>query len=92
MGRWAGRILIVMGVVHLIMLGAQNTQYIDEWFTGALWALPREEFVHPSGAAGAFWSSVGSFAVPMMLLGMLLTHLARRGIAAPASIGWGLGL
>ncbi|WNF26931.1 DUF6463 family protein [Streptomyces sp. C11-1] len=90
MGRWAGRILMILGAMHLIGLGVQNVQYLDEWFTGALWGLPRDEFVHPRGANGAFWISLGSFAVPMMLLGALVSDLARRNIATPASIGWGL--
>ncbi|WP_222946926.1 DUF6463 family protein [Streptomyces sp. TRM49041] len=92
MGRWAGRILMILGAVHLIVLGVQNVQYADEWFTGALWGLPRDEFIHPRGANGAFWISIGSFAVPMMLLGALVSDLARRSIALPASIGWGLAV
>ncbi|WP_256356071.1 DUF6463 family protein [Streptomyces sp. PKU-EA00015] len=90
MSLWAGRILVVMGVGHLIALGAQNGEYVDEWFSGALWGLPRDEFVHPSGANGAFWIVVASFAVPLLLLGLLICQLARRGVAVPQSIGWGL--
>ncbi|WP_418957742.1 DUF6463 family protein [Streptomyces tritici] len=92
MGRWAGRTLMILGAVHLVVLGAQNLDFVDEWFTGALWGLPREEFIHPSGANGAFWSSIGSFAVPMMLLGALVADLARRSVTVPASIGWGLAV
>ncbi|MCP3819667.1 DUF6463 family protein [Streptomyces sp. A3M-1-3] len=92
MGRWAGWILIVMGAGHLVALGVQDGEYVDEWFTGALWGLPREEFIHPSGANGAFWIVVASFAVPLLLLGLLITQLARRGVVVPQSIGWGLAL
>ncbi|MBT2365833.1 hypothetical protein J7E88_11070 [Streptomyces sp. ISL-10] len=88
--RWAGRILLALGTLHLVVLGAQNTRYFGDWFTGELWGLPREEFVHPGGAAGAFWVSLGSFAVPVMLLGILVMDLARREIAVPPVIGWGL--
>jgi hypothetical protein len=35
-------------------MGAQNTEYVGDWFSGELWGLPRDEFVHPSGANGAF--------------------------------------
>ncbi|KJY30292.1 MULTISPECIES: DUF6463 family protein [unclassified Streptomyces] len=90
MSRWAGRILVVMGVGHLVVLGVQNAEYLDEWFGGALWGLPRGEFVHPGGANGAFWIVIGSFAVPLLLLGLLVDHLARRGVAVPQSVGWGL--
>lgn len=88
---WAGRILVLMGAVHLIVLGVQNGEYVDEWFSGALWGLPREEFVHPAEANGAFWIVVASFAVPLLLLGLLITRLARQGVAVPQSIGWCLG-
>ncbi|MER7107411.1 DUF6463 family protein [Streptomyces sp. NPDC000229] len=88
---WAGRILVALGALHLVVTGAQNTRYLDEWFTGALWGLPRDEFVHPGGAVGAFWFVLGSFAVPMLLLGVLVAHLARRRVAVPRSVGWLLG-
>ncbi|MGW0393288.1 DUF6463 family protein [Streptomyces sp. NPDC003042] len=91
MTRWAGRILLFLGTLHLVVLGAQNTQYFDDWFTGGLWNLPREEFIHPGGAAGAFWASFGSFAVPLMVLGALVLGLARRGVTVPPFVGWTLG-
>jgi hypothetical protein len=89
---WAGRILVILGVMHLVGLGAQNTEHVDDWFTGALWGLPRDQFVEPSGANGAFWIVVGSFAVPLLLLGTLISHLARRGVVVPQSVGWGLAV
>ncbi|MDT3395885.1 DUF6463 family protein [Streptomyces sp. B1866] len=90
MSLWAGRSLILLSVAHLVGMGAQNTASLDEWFGGGLWGLSRQEFVHPDGAAGAFWLVVASFAVPLLLLGALVTHLARRGVVVPQSIGWGL--
>ncbi|MFI2369443.1 DUF6463 family protein [Streptomyces sp. NPDC018833] len=91
MTRWAGWILQSLGMLHLVVLGAQNTQYFGDWLTGALWNLPREEFIHPAGAAGAFWASIGSFAFPMILLGALVLNLARREVQVPPSIGWAIG-
>ncbi|MFI1935648.1 DUF6463 family protein [Streptomyces purpureus] len=90
MTRWAGWILQALGMLHLVVLGAQNTQYFGDWLTGALWNLPREEFVHPAGAAGAFWVSIGSFALPLILLGALVLSLARREVRVPPFIGWAL--
>ncbi|MBW5484310.1 hypothetical protein GPJ59_21100 [Streptomyces bambusae] len=80
-----------LGALHLLALGVQNAHYLDEWFTGELWLLPRADFVTPHGAAGAFWISLGSFAVPMTVLGALLADLGRRGITVPAWAGWALG-
>lgn len=48
--------------------------------------------MHPAGAGGAFWIVVGSFAVPLLLLGLLIGQLARRGVALPQSVGWGLAV
>ncbi|MET7615984.1 DUF6463 family protein [Streptomyces sp. NPDC005408] len=89
---WAGRSLIILSIAHLVGMGAQNTKHFDDWFSGALWGLSRDEFVQPSGANGAFWLVVASFAVPLLLLGVLITQLAKRGIGIPQSTGWGLGL
>ncbi|MFG2986127.1 DUF6463 family protein [Streptomyces sp. NPDC048258] len=88
--RWAGRILLSLGTLHLVVMGAQNTQYLGDWFTGTLWNQPREEFIHPAGAAGAFWVTIGSFAVPLILLGVLVLDLARREVTVPPVIGWAL--
>ncbi|MGW3564900.1 DUF6463 family protein [Streptomyces sp. NPDC000941] len=87
---WAGRSLVVLGIGHLVGMGAQNTGHMDDWFRGDLWGLPREQFAHPSGANGAFWIVLASFAVPLLLLGFLVCHLARLGVVVPQSIGWGL--
>jgi hypothetical protein len=89
---WAGRSLIILSIAHLVGMGAQNTEHFDDWFSGALWGLPREEFVQPSGANGAFWLVVASFAVPLLLLGLLITQLAKRGVGVPQSTGWGLAV
>lgn len=90
MSLWAGRILTLLGVLHLVALGAQNTAHVDDWFSGSLWGLPRDEFVEPSGANGAFWITIASFAVPLLLLGALISHLARQGSTVPQFVGWGL--
>ncbi|MEV5983224.1 DUF6463 family protein [Streptomyces sp. NPDC052114] len=88
----AGRILVALGALHLLVLGAQNAGHFGAWFSGDLWGLPREEFVEPSGAGGAFWISLGSFAVPLLLLGLLVAHLGRLGVRVPSSVGWGLAV
>ena len=38
----------------------------------------------------AFWYSVGSFGVPLLLLGSLVTRLSRRGERVPVWLGCGI--
>ncbi|MGP4001440.1 DUF6463 family protein [Streptomyces sp. 8N706] len=90
MNLWAGRILTFLGALHLVVLGAQNTAHVDDWFNRSLWGLPRDEFIEPSGANGAFWITIASFAVPLLLLGTLISHLAQQGCRVPQTVGWGL--
>jgi hypothetical protein len=39
----------------------------------------------------SFWAGPGGFAVPLILLGCLIWHLAGREAKVPAGIGWALG-
>jgi len=39
---------------------------------------------------GAYWLSVNSFGPPLILLGLTVLWLGRRGIAPPPLIGWSL--
>ncbi|QCI68997.1 hypothetical protein E8M01_02130 [Phreatobacter stygius] len=38
----------------------------------------------------SFWTTVGSFAVPLLILAQLVLWLDRRGLPVPAFIGWSL--
>ncbi|MFC4336865.1 DUF6463 family protein [Salininema proteolyticum] len=89
---WSGRILVFLGLLHLVAIGVLSTEHYGEWFSGALWMLPKEDFISPAGAAGAFWILPGSFAVPLFLLGLMLMAAPKQGMRVPASIGWFLGV
>lgn len=88
----AGRILVFLGTLHLVLLLARSAGRFDDWFGGAMWFLQGEAFFEPSGAASAFWISLGSFALPLLLLGLLVSYLGKTGVPVPRSIGWGLAL
>lgn len=85
--------LISLGVLHMLVLGADAIAAVPGWLHLDLWT-----FEHWGAAADqrqslllsgfAFWSTIGSFAVPVMTLGFLLLWLDRRGIAPPAFVGW----
>ncbi|GIG70930.1 DUF6463 family protein [Phytomonospora endophytica] len=90
---WSGAILMVLGALHLAMTFALSARHIPGWLGRGLWmsenpdldisALPPE--------IGGFWFSFGSFGLPLILLGALVTHLGKRGQTAPALIGWVIG-
>lgn len=86
--RWAGRILVVFGVGHLLGAFALTLRdHADRWFTTDLWQLD-EGIVDMSPAMAAFWLTTGSFAAPLIMLGAVVLWLDRRGIALPRSAGW----
>ncbi|GGS30227.1 DUF6463 family protein [Actinokineospora fastidiosa] len=87
--RWAGAIMVVLGAGHLVILTALSWDAIARWVEQGLWAaVPLAESA--GSDAVAFWAGAGSFAAPMIVLGCLMWHLAGRGVAVPAWVGWGL--
>ncbi|MFD7626969.1 hypothetical protein ACFV7Q_13210 [Streptomyces sp. NPDC059851] len=96
--RWASGILIGLGVGHLSLLAFAAREDIAGWADRGVWAAV--PLALTDGAADptveslqngvTFWAGPGSFAVPLVLLGCLMWHLAGRGVAVPAGIGWGL--
>lgn len=83
---WAGRILLLLGTMHLILTLGIAAGDIGGWFGGELWGL---HFDAPS--TQSFWASVGSFAIPQMLVGALAVSAARESRTLPAYTGWVLG-
>ncbi|WP_218001905.1 DUF6463 family protein [Microtetraspora malaysiensis] len=96
--RWASGIMLFLGTGHLSLLALFDWEDITDWVDRGMWAaIP---LVLADGRAVqtvdslqnevTFWAGPGSFAVPLILLGCLTWHLAGRGVAVPAGIGWGL--
>ncbi|SCL71189.1 hypothetical protein GA0070606_5643 [Micromonospora citrea] len=80
----AGWSLATIGVLHAVVFLPHP--HWDEWLSGGL----------RSGEGGdaslsVFWALPGSFVVPLVLLGLLVVRLGRRGERAPAYAGWALG-
>nr|WP_055506189.1 DUF6463 family protein [Nonomuraea pusilla] len=96
--RWASGIMIVLGAGHLSLLAVMAREDVARWVDRGMWAaVPLE--LSDRGAVQTpaslqnevtFWAGPGSFAVALILLGCLTWHLAGRGVAVPAAIGWGL--
>ncbi|MGY5309771.1 DUF6463 family protein [Nocardia abscessus] len=95
--RWAAGIMLVLGVGHLILLALASWEEITGWVDQGLWAaVPLElsgtQTVESLQNKVTFWAGPGSFAVPLILLGLLIWRLAGHGVAVPAWIGWGLAV
>ncbi|MGW4502535.1 DUF6463 family protein [Micromonospora sp. NPDC004336] len=80
----AGWSLAAIGVLHAVVFLPHP--HWGEWLSGGL----------RSGEGGdaslsVFWALPGSFVVPLVLLGLLVARLGRRGERAPAYVGWALG-
>ncbi|MFI7680273.1 DUF6463 family protein [Actinophytocola sp. NPDC049390] len=88
--RWASAIMIAIGVGHLVVLTLTAGEHVGTWVDRGLWSavpfLDRDAGV--TADAVTFWAGPGGFAVPLILLGALLWHLAGRGVPVPAGIGW----
>ncbi len=94
--RWASGIMLVLGIGHLSLLaliaGGDITGWVDRGTRAAVPLLDggAVQTVESLQNKVTFWGGPGSFAVPLILLGCLTWHLAGRGVAVPAAIGWGL--
>lgn len=88
--RWASGILIALGLGHLAVVALTAGQHFGAWVDRGLWA--SVPFMDQEAASAqdtvTFWAGPGGFAVPQILLGCLVWHLARRGSPVPAGIGW----
>lgn len=92
--------MLFLGVGHLSLATISGMADIRGWLDRGLWAAvplgigeaDSEQTVESLRNAVTFWAGAGSFAVPLILLGFLTWHLAGRGIALPAGVGWGLAV
>ncbi|TJZ56837.1 hypothetical protein FCH28_04780 [Streptomyces piniterrae] len=88
--KWAGWIITLSGIAHSI--GALTVQkaarHAGTWFSGGLW---HEDLADMSPAGSAYFLSLASFGIPLILVGLTVLWLDRRGITPPAFIGWTLG-
>ncbi len=88
--KWAGWLMALYGAAHT--LGALTVEgaarHAGAWFSGDLWG---EDLANMSPAGSAYWLSLASFGVPLILIGLIVLWLDRRGITPPPFIAWTLG-
>jgi membrane protein DedA with SNARE-associated domain len=89
--KWAGWLITLYGVAHtlgaLTVLGGAH--HAGVWLSGGLWG---GDLVDMSPAMSAYWLSVNSFGVPLIVVGLTVLWLDRRGVTPPPVIGWTLGI
>src|SRR5918998_1256564 len=89
--KWAGRLIVLYGAAHtldaLTVEGA--ARHAGAWFGGELWG---DDLANMSPANSALWLSVDSFGVPLVVVGLMVLWLYRRGITPPPFIAWTLGI
>lgn len=91
MTRVAGILLAALGALHIVLTTAFNHESWARWIGAGLWAA-----VPPPGAAFTadqyvLWLTLGSFGVPLVVLGLVVAGVARRGGHVPAYVGWVVG-
>lgn len=88
---WGGLCAVCGGLLHAVAAAVMRNdvwaQIIDEGFFNTVTLDPPADRL---AVSEAFWFSPGSFAVPLLLLGSLVTWLTRRGEPVPGWLGWGV--
>ncbi len=87
---WAGRLLVLYGAAHTIGAFAVEgaARHAGAWFRGELWGADLSAMSQPTSA---YWLSVTSFGPPLILIGLTVLWLDRRGTTPPRFIAWALG-
>jgi hypothetical protein len=90
---WGGLLAVCGGVFHTVVAALMRqevwAQIVDEGFLSTVPLYPSADRLP---MAEAFWFSPGSFGVPLLLLGSLVTWLTRRGERVPGWLGWGVAV
>lgn len=87
--KWAGWIITLCGIGHttgsLIQTAPDNA---GSWFDGSLWSAGGEDFGAWSEPVATFWYTLYSFGPPLLLIGVTVLWMDRRGITPPPFIAW----
>ena len=92
--RIGSALLITLGVGHLILMIIFQGPKMLDWVTQGLWAAvplklgTQQPSIEALQNVAVFWASIGSFAIPSILLGVLQWTLAGRSITPGSWLGW----
>jgi hypothetical protein len=89
MVKWAGWMITLAGVGHTLgSLIETVPNHLGTWFDGSLWS--ETDYAAFSDAAAGFWYSAFSFGPPLLLIGVTLLWMERRGVTPPPFIAWAI--
>lgn len=93
--RWSGIAMVAIGIVHMIVLGIDAVVEIPGWLRLELWTAEhwqplRAQRLELLASNAAFWSTIGSFALPLIMLGAVVIWLDKRELPVPGFLGWSL--
>ncbi|GGS23317.1 hypothetical protein GCM10010252_73080 [Streptomyces aureoverticillatus] len=89
--KWAGWLIALFGAAHtLLALTAEGAaRHAGAWFSGELWG---DDLGAMSSESSAYWLSLASFGVPLVVVGLTVLWLDRQGMVPPPFIAWTLGI
>ncbi|MEU8462403.1 DUF6463 family protein [Streptomyces sp. NPDC029003] len=82
---WAGRSAVSIGGLHAALFAVKSRSEWGGWLSGALHGADPDSHAE---SLRLFWALPGGFAVPLILLGLLLSRMARTGHEVPRYVGW----
>lgn len=84
-----GWVAIAGSVIHLVLTSIARTDvWRDVVSAGWLNTVTLRPGAEQPRVAEAFWLTPGSFAVPLLALGILVVFSARKGNRVPGVLGW----
>ncbi|MDF2707197.1 MAG: hypothetical protein K0R62_2849 [Nonomuraea muscovyensis] len=89
--KWAGWLITLFGAAHTVgaLTVEKAASHAGTWFSGGLWG---DDLAAMSPANSAYWLSVASFGVPLVVVGLIVLWLDRRRITPPPFVAWTLGI
>ncbi|MBT2497638.1 hypothetical protein J7E25_00840 [Agromyces sp. ISL-38] len=84
-----GWVAIVGGVIHLVLTSVARADVWRDVVSAGWWnTVTLRPDADELRVAEAFWLNLGSFAVPLLTLGILVVFATRRGHRVPGVLGW----
>lgn len=85
--RWAGWWMVGIAALHVVFWSVVTWPDWGAWAAGGLWGPDPATALQYRWHHG-YWALIGSFAVPLFLLGLMTVHLTRLGVSLPRYVGW----